>query len=87
MPLGSGAVLVMLENERILAELAGLVCADAQMLAIAIPRMRVKKEAAALCADIYFSKGLDIIRTLRVFERNQKEGRRGESTRRGLRLS
>jgi hypothetical protein len=56
MPLESGAMLVTVENERLLAELTGLVCAHAQTLAIATPRKRECKEAVALGADICFSK-------------------------------
>jgi hypothetical protein len=56
MPLESGAMLVTVENEKLLAELNGLVCAHAQTLAIAAPRKRESKEATALCADICFSK-------------------------------
>jgi aerobic-type carbon monoxide dehydrogenase small subunit (CoxS/CutS family) len=56
MPLESGATLVMVENERVPAGLAGLVCAGAQILTIAVHRKREKKKALALCADMYFSK-------------------------------
>jgi len=63
--LGSGAALVMLENDRVGAGLACTACAPARKLPVAETRRRASEKALTLGANICFSeKGRILARRL-----------------------